>query len=119
MSGKAEVREVAGRRYWREAEARIVVEAWRRSGDPLSEFAKSHGIRRGRVVRWASRLRRKITPAPVRFFPVHLSGCETANSDGPQIEIELGGGRRVRVAPGFAAEDLRRVLAVLAESTRC
>lgn len=119
MARKADIRELAGRRYWREAEARIVIEAWKRSGAPLSEFAERHGIKRGRVVRWSSRLKKKSIPPPVRFFPVRLSERGAANSSRPQIEIELGGGRRVHVAPGFAAEDLRRVLAVLAESARC
>ena len=118
MARKVDLQHLAGRRYWREAEAQVVVEAWKRSGDPLSKFVKHHGIRRGRVVRWASRLRKKSTAAPVRFFPVRLSE-RGASSGGAQIEIELGSLRRVRVAPGFAADDLRRVLAVLAESGRC
>jgi hypothetical protein len=35
------------------------------------------------------------------------------------IDIELAGGQRVRVTHGFQTEDLRRVLAVLAEAARC
>jgi hypothetical protein len=42
-----------------------------------------------------------------------------ARPNGSAIEIELGGGRRVRVGPGFDVEDLRRVLAVLEEAARC
>jgi len=44
-------------------------------------------------------------------------GPETGS--GSAIEIRLAGGQRVRVARGFNAEDLRRVLAVLEEGARC
>ena len=36
MAGKTGVADVVDRPYWREAEARIVVEAWRNSGEALS-----------------------------------------------------------------------------------
>jgi hypothetical protein len=110
---------LARRKYWGEAEARVVLDAWRQSGELQSRFAKRHGIGRGRLVRWVSRLKGKTASAPVRFFPVRILERGTGPNGGSPIEIELGGGRRVRVAPGFAAEDLRRVLAVLAGSARC
>lgn len=115
MSKRLDFREIAGRRYWRETEARAIVEAWRQSGDPLPRFAKRHGIGRERIRRWASRLKKKSPTAPVRFFPVRLCKGPGDSDSGSPIEIELGNGRRVRVAPGFAVEDLRRVLAALEE----
>lgn len=118
MSRKLDVAEVAGRPYWRQAEARRIVEAWRESGELVSEFARRHGVDPKRVSRWASRLRRS-TPTPVHFHPVRVAGDGASRQEGAAIEIELRAGRRVRVAPGFEAEDLRRVLAVLAEGTPC
>jgi hypothetical protein len=111
MARKTGVAAVVDRPYWREAEARIVVAAWRNSGESLSEFARRHRVEPGRVARWAGRLASEA--APVRFHPVRLAGSREA------IEIHLVGGQRVRVAPGFQAEDLRRVLAVLDAGTPC
>jgi transposase len=117
MASRLEVRRVAGGRYWREAEARVVVAAWQESGKTLSAFAQQHGVDPRRLARWSSQLRRA-APAAVRFHPVRLAGGSAGSRDAGTIEIELGGGRRVRVGPGFDVEDLRRVVAVL-EGARC
>ena len=118
MSRRSEVAQVSRQRYWREAEARVMVEAWRGGGETLSEFAARYGVDPRRIARWASRLH---TPRPeaVRFHPVRLVGVEPGKESGSAIEIRLVGGRRVRVARGFDAEDLRRVLAILEPGTRC
>src|SRR2546426_9459492 len=108
MSRKTEVVQVARRRYWQEADARVVVEAWRRSGETLTGFADRHRVDPKRIARWASRLERA-KPAAVRFHPVHLAEDGLQSWSGSAIEIELAGRRRVRVAHGFGVEDLRRV----------
>ncbi|MEW6367450.1 MAG: hypothetical protein AB1714_22710 [Acidobacteriota bacterium] len=46
------VRRVARNLYWGEADARIVVEAWQRSGMSLSGFGERHGINPKRIARW-------------------------------------------------------------------
>jgi hypothetical protein len=117
----ADVRQVAGRPYWREAEARVVVEAWRSSGEALARFARRHGFEPRRLARWASRLERA-ADEEVRFHPVRLleQPVEPERSgSGAPIEIELAHGRRVCVPRGFEAEDLRRVLVVLGEVAAC
>jgi hypothetical protein len=108
--------EVASRRYWREAEARVIVEAWRASGESLGEFARRHRVDARRVARWAGRVEGSAV-APVRFHPVRLA--RPADGGGSAIEIHLVGGQRVRVPSGFQAEDLRRVLAVLDPGRPC
>lgn len=118
MSRKIDVAEVAGRPYWRETEARVMVKAWQSSGSRLSRFARSHGVDPRRLSRWALRLEGS-EPAPMRFHPVRLAEGGGGQRDSRAIEIELRGGRCVRVAHGFEAEDLRRVLAVLEEAARC
>jgi len=118
MGREAEVRRVAERNYWREAEARIVVEAWRSSSETLSGFAKRHGVAPRRLARWASRLQES-GEGSLRFHPVRLVERSHESRDGAPIEIGLGGGRCVRVRRGFEAEDLRRVLAVLEEARTC
>lgn len=121
MARGVDLRQVAERRYWREAEARVLVEAWRRSGETLTGFARRHGVKRRRLIRWVGRLRGAVGEA-LRFHPVRLVNRrpdrESDGSPAP-IEIELAEGQRVRVSRGFAAEDLRRVLAVLGEAAKC
>jgi len=116
MSKDATVREAARRRYWGAAEARIVVEAWRRSGERLASFSRRYGVDRRRVAWWASRLDRG-KPAAVRFHPVLLTGG--GDSGGTAIEVEMDGGWRLRLPRGFEAEELRQVLAALREWQRC
>jgi hypothetical protein len=120
MRRKVDVTEVAGRPYWREAEARVVVESWRRSGEPLSGYARRCRVDPKRIARWASRLGKpKLTAgAALRFHPVRLAD-DGARQGGFTIEIELPYGRRVRVAPGFDPEDLWGVVAVLEAAAKC
>lgn len=121
MARGADVRQVAERSYWRESEARVLVEAWRSSGEPLARFARRHGFEPRRLARWASRLERAADER-VRFHPIRLlerQGEPDRSGPGAPIEIELTYGRRVCVPRGFEAEDLRRVLAVLGEVAAC
>jgi len=116
MAGKVKIEavaRVAAGRYWRAADARIVVEAWRASGEGLGAFAKRYGINRRRLGRWAGELGPKAEET-VAFHPVRLVAAARPAQGGEPIEIELGEGVRVRVPGGFAAEDLERVLGVLA-----
>jgi hypothetical protein len=114
---------VAGRRYWREADARVVVDAWRRSGKPLPEFAAALRVRVPRVARWAEQLEE---PAPlgerraeVDFHPVRIVGTDREPARREPIEVVLGEGLRVRLPEGFASEDLARVLTVLEGRAAC
>ena len=118
MGRKADVRQVADRRYWREADARVLVEAWRSSGETLSGFARRHGVEPRRLARWVSRLPR-VGEGSLRFHPVRLVESPLGTGGWAPIEIQLAGGRRVRVPRGFETEDLRRVLAVLEETATC
>jgi hypothetical protein len=118
----SEVRRVAERAYWRESEARVLVEAWQSSGETLAAFARRYGVDRQRLCRWVGRLEGAAASETVRFHPVRLvdRGPEPGSGGtGSTIEIELVGGQRVRVPRGFEAEELRRVLAVLAETAKC
>lgn len=115
----AAVARVAEKRYWRAEDARVAVEAWKRSGETRSAFARRHGIHPWRLRRWTRKLEEAEPKEPdgsVRFYPLRVvpegSGGRGAQGAEP-IEIVLAEGSRVRVPPGFAAEDLERVLAVL------
>jgi hypothetical protein len=110
MARKAAVVQSAGRRYWKEAEARVVVVAWRQSGESLTAFARRRGVHPRRLARWARRLEGAERTGAVRFHPVRLVAPAAREA---RIEIVLGGGVEVRVPSGFATEDLRRVLEVV------
>ena len=119
MRRTRELTELVNRSYWREDDARRVVDAWQDSGESIVEFARRLGLTRQRVSRWATRLSRS-EPGRLHFHPVRLAAaapCPPAAV--ASIDIDLRDGRRVRVPPGVAAEDLRRVLAILAEQTAC
>jgi hypothetical protein len=116
MAKTESVAEVAARRYWRERDARVVVEAWRNSGESVAAFARRHHVERRRVAWWAGRIEGS-APAPVRFHPVRLAKPD--DGGGAPIEIHFGGGQRVRVFPGFQTDDLRRVVAVLDGRRSC
>jgi hypothetical protein len=121
MARRADVRQVAERPYWREAEARVLVEAWRGTGELLGRFARRHGVEPRRLARWVSRLERGADEG-VRFHRVRLLEQQAEPEgigSGAPIEIELAHGRRVCVPRGFEAEDLRRVLVVLGEVAAC
>ena len=106
---KAAVEKGGGRRYWREAEGRVVVAAWRQSGETMTAYARSQDVHPRRLARWARRLEERTGGEAVRFHPVRL----VAAAREARIEIALGGGVEVRVPSGFAAADLRRVLEAL------
>jgi len=119
----------AGKSYWREADARVVVQAWKQSGHEASHFAATHGVEAARLARWAKRLEKRgagrrvrgsagAAALNLRFHPVELIGS-TTRLEASVIEIVLLDARRVRVPAGFASDDLERVLRVLEECSRC
>ena len=113
----AMVVEAAARRHWRKDDARLVIDAWRRSGQTMSAFARFYGIQYERLARWKRRLRGEPSEA-VRFHPVRVRAVERQSNDSvDRIELVLSTGRSIRVPHGFDAEDLRRLLAVVVAST--
>jgi hypothetical protein len=84
------------RRYWREADARLVVDAWRQSGLLMAEFAKLHGVQAKRLSRWAQRLQTSLPP--VTFHPVQPV---TKHGVTGRLQCYAGGARRSgRPPPG-------------------
>lgn len=116
---RAAVERVAARRYWRAADARVMVEAWQRSGESLSGFARRYRVHGKRISRWA----RQLAPAPrgpLTFHPARLvDGPGRGQPGRAAIEVVLPDGRSVRVPPGFAPDDLHQVLRVLTAEAAC
>ena len=104
-------------RYWRAADAERVLEAWGQSGQSGAAFARDHGLSRARLLRWRDRLKRTATP---RFHPVRVvQRGEPIGVAGPAaLELELRGGRRIRVHAGFDPELLEQLVRTV-ESWAC
>lgn len=115
------------RRWSREEKERLVVASFE-SGVSVSEVARSAGIHVSQLFRWRKDLCDRVDAGPSQLVPVEIvpaamsPAIETpASSASPGrrrrksgiIEIELGGGRRVRVDRDVDAEALRRVLDAL------
>lgn len=113
------VAKVAEKGYWREGDARVVVGAWRRSGQTLSQFAEEHGVPPQRIARWATRIETRSRSTAVDFHPVRLIENSGGVDKREPIEVLLVDGRRVCVPQGFAVEELARVLAVLEGRVSC
>jgi len=113
-----QVSAIIHKRRWSAAEAQLVIRASKKSGMPLSSFAQEHGLHRARLWRWSSRLRKRPDQAAI-FHPVRIVEPRPPNHSPAAIEVVLLDGRRVRLAEGFAAADLARVLAVLEGVVSC
>jgi len=91
-------------RYWRAADAERVMAAWRRSGQSVAAFARQQGLSYCRLLRWRERL----SPSAPVFHPVRVVQRvdAIATLSPAPLELELKGGRRIRVAAGFDPEQL-------------
>jgi len=108
------IRRIAKRQRWRADDGKVVVEAWLRSGESLSDFAGRHGLRGERISRWASRIDKRDRNG-LSFHQVRVVEAQDRSHRGEKIEVLLTDGRSVRVPDGFAPEELQKVLRVLEE----
>jgi len=110
---------VAGLRYWKGEDARVVVAAWRQSGDTVAAFSRRYGVHPRRLRQWIARLDAEGSDS-AGFHPVRVRAVDTAVSERmAAIEIVFRDGPTVRVTAGTAAEDLERVLAVVTRTFAC
>ena len=117
------------------AEWAALIDQWRQSGLSLPAFCQRHGLSTGHDAELGLQARAQTAPsktarreaqaAPSTSLPhpprrprscrsgssEAVAGREASDRSG--VEIVLGPGRRVVVGPGFDAETLRRVVAVL------
>jgi DNA-binding transcriptional regulator YiaG len=109
----ASLRKLAAKVTWREADARAALAARDASNLTQMEFARRSGIGVNRLWWWRKRLG-AASPSPA-MLRVHVReeapGGATATNGA--VEIEVAGGRIVRVKHGFDPEELRRVVTAL------
>ena len=115
--------------YWRTR-----VRQWRRSGLSVRDFCAEHGLSEPSFYAWRRTLAARDAEA-VRLVPVRIvaeggaspqsadpsrgaAGRETVSAQ-EGLELVLGGGRVLRIGPGFDAATLRRVLPLLEEGRPC
>jgi hypothetical protein len=98
--------------YWSEDEGRRVVEAWRRSGQSATAFARRHGLRAKRLVYWSKRLssRPSAPVATVSFVPAAVVADEVA------VVIRAPGGIAIELARATPAQ-IAAVASALARSS--
>ena len=103
-----------------EARWRALVREQEASGRSVKDFARARGLSAASLYWWRSELgrRRELPPAKrLELAAVTVVGeapARRASSGG--FELELSNGRRVRVQPGFDADELRRLIAALERS---
>jgi transposase len=100
------------------------VERWRRSGLSKEDFAAREGIKSKQLVWWRWKLgsspSEPVTPGLPEFLPVHVVDAVACPSGATlPVEIALPNGRVVRVAAGFDAATLERVLEIASEGGAC
>ena len=93
MGGLARGVEISGAVRWSEADARRVLDAWRRSGRSAYAYAREHGMNAQRLLWWRKRLgewehegRAPRRSARVRLVPAVLA----ADPRAPAAVVRLG-----------------------------
>jgi transposase len=111
--GKRCARDERKEQYWRG-----LVADWQASGLSVRAFCRRRLLSEASFYGWRRELReRDAVAGRSAFVPVQVVDSEAAVSPGFGIEVVLSGERSVRIGPGFDADTLRRVLAVLEEES--
>jgi transposase len=109
------------RRRWSSEEKRAIVAEAARTSTSVSEVARRHGIASSLLFRWRRELadtdRKQELPQTAAFIPVALPApaCLPARHDRSSglIEIELAGGRRIRVDAAIDVGVLKQIVDAL------
>jgi transposase-like protein len=100
-------------RRWTEDEVRAGLETARASGEPISRFARRHGVQASRLYWWKKQLRSK-AGKPAAFLPVQVVEKQVPARQPETAPVEvIVGGRVVRVGRGFDPVVLRAVVVAL------
>jgi hypothetical protein len=101
----------------KEQQWRRRIDQWRTSGLSVRAFCDRHGLAIPSFYAWRRTLAWR-GPEKAAFVPVQVV-ADAAPTPASALEVVLVDGRTVRVAPGFDAATLRRLLAVLQEGGAC
>lgn len=81
------------------------------SGKSVAAFCRERGVPASQLFLWKRRLRE--AGAAGQFVEVAVNRAVETGAGGSGIEVRLNGGRSLFVEPGFDADHLRALLAVL------
>lgn len=109
-TAEREVERVAAKRYWRERDAQVIVDACRASGEATATFAERIGVEARRIERWSRRLAGQVEG----FYSVTVVGDVSKDERAWAAEV-VRGAWTVRVPSGFGSDDIGRLLRVLTE----
>jgi transposase len=105
-------RRVSQEQFWR-----AMLRRWHSSGLSVRAFCEEHGLAVPSFYAWRRTLAQR--DSAVSFVPVQVlpepEPRTTAAGPPSSLELVLGTGRVLRVAPGFDGPTLRRLLALLEE----
>src|SRR5450631_3954109 len=105
-------RRASQEQFWR-----AMLRRWHSSGLSVRAFCEEHGLAAPTFYAWRRTLAER--EAAARFVPVQVipePNPQTTAAGLPiSLELVLGAGRVLRVAPGFDGPTLRRLLALLEE----
>ena len=93
------------------------IDRWRASGLSVRAFCAQHGLSSASFYHWRRVLERRAAEEPA-FVPVRVE-ADAVPTQASALEVVLTDGRAVRIAPGFDAATLRRLLAVLEGEGAC
>ena len=124
MSRVVVITSVQRRRRWSRAEKERLVAATLEPGVTVSEVSQAAGVHSSQLFRWRKELCRRSEPGVSHLVPVKIAPTPGVSEKTAQLpsaapprrgvmEIELGGGRCVRVDRDVDTEALGRVLDVL------
>jgi hypothetical protein len=101
-------------RFWRR-----MVRQWRNRRLSVRDFCAEEQLSEPSFYAWRRTLGQRDTQAsqfvPVKVVPDDKTG-PGPDARAAGLELVLGGGRRLRIGPGFDASTLQRLLALLEES---
>ena len=101
---------------WTEVEARGVLEAWKKSGQPLEGYARSRGLVPQRLHWWKKKLGMVAAAEatrPVALLPVKVAEPAGAGRRGEPVTVLLRSGHILKVGRDFDESVFARVVALL------
>jgi hypothetical protein len=101
----------------KERQWRRWIDQWQASGLSVRAFCARHDLPSARFYHWRRVLERRAAEEPA-FVPVQVV-ADAVPAQASVLEVVLTDGRAVRVAPGFDAATLRRLLVVLEGEGSC
>ena len=114
----APLQEALRQARWRPEQAKLIVDAWKASGQSMDVFTQKHGIAFDRLNKWAQRFHRQKRPAPaskLNFLPVKVTEPKPLHTAMPEdsMDISLPRGLTVSIRPGFDPAAVKTLLETL------